>query len=512
LIAGGVAAINYASDLDETKNKVNVVFGSMSADVLAWSENSATALGQSQEQALAAAATYGNLFVAMGLGQGPAADMSTSLVGLASDLASFNNANPQDVLNALRSGLSGEIEPLKKYGVAMNEAILKQQAMEMGLGDNIQALTEAEKLQVRYAIIMKQTTVAQGDFARTADGLANSQRILKAQFIDAAAALGTQLLPYALQFVTWVSGLITKFQQLTPEQQKWVVIIGVVVAAIGPLLVVVGSLVTAIGAIIGVIGAITTPILIVIAVIAALIAVGYLLYQAWTNNWGGIQEKTAEVWAGIQAKIATGMEFIQAVIAAAMTVIEPLMRARQAAMAGDWYAFGENLRKAWDAAWKLIGQIVSKAWTNLKSSVSALINNVINTFKTTDWGEVGRNIVSGIANGITSAIDWAIAAIMGLGKAVLDAIKGFLMITSPSKLLALEVGMPMGQGIGVGMEDSIAALKRRMPKLLGELVMQPTTSGAAGGESFMLNNYGRISTRDVTRLRGKDLQKMQRLT
>ena len=86
IVGMGVAAIKAASDLDETKNKVNVVFGDMAESVMEWSKTSATALGMSREQALGAAATYGNLFTSLGLGQKPAADMSTSLVQLASDL------------------------------------------------------------------------------------------------------------------------------------------------------------------------------------------------------------------------------------------------------------------------------------------------------------------------------------------------------------------------------------------------------------------------------------------
>src|SRR3990172_9274924 len=234
LISLGGYAINAASDLEETRNKVNVVFGDMSASVLNWSKDSATAFGVSQQKALEAAGTYGNLFITLGLGQKPAADMATSLIGLASDLASFNNANPEDVLQALQSGLIGQSEPMRKFGVNLTEAAVKAKAMEMELAGADEELTEAAKVQARYALILEQTTTAQGDFARTADGLANSTRTAKAQFADSAAILGTQLLPYGLQLVKWVSGLVTKFQALTPEQQKWILILAGVAAAIGP--------------------------------------------------------------------------------------------------------------------------------------------------------------------------------------------------------------------------------------------------------------------------------------
>jgi hypothetical protein len=300
LLGAGIAAVNFASDLEETKNKVTVVFGSMSGSVMTWSQTSATAMGMSQNTALSAAGTFGNLFTTMGIGQSASADMSMGLVQLASDLASFNNLDPTNVLEKLRSGLVGEVEPLRTLGINLSQSAVEAKAMETGLAGTDGQLNASALAQARYALILEQSGNAAGDFARTSSGLANQQRILKAQFQNAGAALGGQLLPYALRFVQWVSGLIAKFQALTPTQQKWIIGIAAAVAVIGPLLMIIGSLVTAIGAIIGVIGAITAPILIVIAVIAALVAVGYLLYQAWINNWGGIQQKVAAVWAWLQ--------------------------------------------------------------------------------------------------------------------------------------------------------------------------------------------------------------------
>ena len=107
ILAIGGASIKAASDLEETRNKVKVVFGDMSDDVLEWSKNSASAFGQSKQQALEAAGTFGNLFTSMGLAQGESADMSRGLVELAADLASFNNIDPAIVLEKLRSGLVG---------------------------------------------------------------------------------------------------------------------------------------------------------------------------------------------------------------------------------------------------------------------------------------------------------------------------------------------------------------------------------------------------------------------
>lgn len=195
-------AIGAASDLNETMSKSSVVFGK-NADVISkWSDSSAEALGMSKQQAVEAAASFGNLFVALKIGQGPAANMSQNLVQLAADLASFNNVDPAEALDALRSGLVGETEPLRRFGVNLNEATISQKALEMGLVSTTKGtLPPAIKAQAAYALILDQTKTAQGDYARTSDGLANSQRTLTAEIENAKAGLGEALLP-AMQLVT----------------------------------------------------------------------------------------------------------------------------------------------------------------------------------------------------------------------------------------------------------------------------------------------------------------------
>lgn len=189
-------SIAAASDLNESLTKSNVVFGENAKAIEEWSKSSATSLGMSQQQALEATGTYGNLFQALGVGRDEATKMSTTLVQLAADLASFNNASPEETLDALRSGLSGQPEALKRFGIAINEVTLKQQALNMNLIENTKGvLPPAIKAQATYALVMEQTKMAQGDFADTSDGVANKQRILTAQMEDAKAKIGAGLLP-----------------------------------------------------------------------------------------------------------------------------------------------------------------------------------------------------------------------------------------------------------------------------------------------------------------------------
>ena len=191
----GAFTSGFASDLNESLSKVGVVFGDSADEIEAWSDTAAEAMGIRQQAALEAAGTYGNLFDAMGIGETASADMSTELVALASDLASFNNIAPEEALEKLRAGLVGEAEPLRALGVNLSAATTEAKALELGLIEEGEALTAADKAMANYAIIMEQTSNAQGDFERTSGGMANQQRTLAATFQDTMADVGQAFVP-----------------------------------------------------------------------------------------------------------------------------------------------------------------------------------------------------------------------------------------------------------------------------------------------------------------------------
>jgi hypothetical protein len=196
IVSFGKDAVMASSNMAESLSKVQVVFGEGAAEVEKFGQSAAQNLGISNQAALEATGTYGNLFQAFGLGQGESQKMSTSLVQLAADMASFNNTSVDDAILALRSGLSGETEPLKKFGVALSEVRLKTEAMALGLiTSTTGALTPAAKAQASYSLILKDTKLAQGDYARTADGTANTMKTLQARFEDAKVAVGDALMP-----------------------------------------------------------------------------------------------------------------------------------------------------------------------------------------------------------------------------------------------------------------------------------------------------------------------------
>ena len=208
-IGGGLAALGgglaigswlkggyqEAVNLNEQLNKTNIVFGESAASVVDFASNAVNAFGATKAEALTAAGTFGNLFRSVKLGEKQSAEMSTTLVQLAGDLSSFNNVSIDEAFDALRSGLVGETEPLKRFGVNLNDATLKAKALEMGLYSGKGVLDANTKAQAAYALILEQTTLAQGDFARTSDEGANAQRRAGKAMKELAASIMASLIP-----------------------------------------------------------------------------------------------------------------------------------------------------------------------------------------------------------------------------------------------------------------------------------------------------------------------------
>lgn len=193
-------AIDAASDFQESTSKVNVVFGRASKSIKDFASTAATSLGQSKQSVLDAAGVFGTFGKAAGLAGDDLATFTTDFVTLSTDLASFNNTTPEEAITAIGAALRGESEPLRRYGVLLNDAVLRQEAMTLGIYDGKGALTAQQKVLAAQAAIYKQTGDAQGDFLRTSDGLANSQRTLGAIFKNVQIELGTKLLPAIQEF------------------------------------------------------------------------------------------------------------------------------------------------------------------------------------------------------------------------------------------------------------------------------------------------------------------------
>jgi hypothetical protein len=286
-VAGG-AAVKFASDFQESMNKVDVAFGKSKKEVKDFAKTTLKQFGIAEGSALDMAALFGDMATSMGLNQSAASDMSTSLVGLAGDLASFKNIGIDQATTALAGVFTGETESLKRLGIVMTEANLKSFAMERGMNANIKTMTQAQKVALRYKFIMEATSNAQGDFSRTSGGAANQMRIFQESLKELSAKFGQIILPVFTKLVTFANGLLQKFSELSPTTKKLIVIFAGVAAALGPVLYVLGTLVTLAPAIGTALTVMMGPIGLIVA---GLTAISVVIYK----NWAGIKSALVKI-------------------------------------------------------------------------------------------------------------------------------------------------------------------------------------------------------------------------
>ena len=208
LAAIGVKSASMASDLNEETSKTGIIFGDASTSVIAFSKTAAKALGQSETEALKAAGTFGVLGQAAGLTGTDLKDMALQFTTLATDLASFNNTSPEDAVLALGAGLRGEAEPLRRYGILLDDATLRQKALALGLVKTTkEALSPQNKSLAAQAVILEKSSLQQGNFALTSKDAANQQRIMAAEVKNAQINIGKGFLPVMVT----ATGLLSVF-------------------------------------------------------------------------------------------------------------------------------------------------------------------------------------------------------------------------------------------------------------------------------------------------------------
>jgi cell division protein FtsB len=239
-LAGG-AAIKLASDFEESLNKVNVAFKDSSKDVQAFAKTTLKSFGIAEGTALDMAALFGDMSTSMGLSTGQAAKLSTSMVGLAGDLASFKNMNIEEVTTALNGVFTGETESLKRLGIVMTEVNLKQFAMEKGIKKNLDQMTQSEKVLLRYQYVMKNTANAQGDFERTGGGAANQMRMFNESLKELGVQFGSVVLPAVTKIIQQFNSILGYLRDLSPAAKTLIVTFAGIAAITGPLLYLAGT-------------------------------------------------------------------------------------------------------------------------------------------------------------------------------------------------------------------------------------------------------------------------------
>lgn len=234
LAAAGVAFTQMAANADETLNKVRVLFGDNANAIEQWSKTAVTSLGMTSTAAQDAAATFNVFAQGAGLAAADSLKFSTAMVQLTTDMASFANTTTADAIEAVGAALRGEFEPIRRYGVVLDVAAISQEAVRLGLIKQGDELNRTARLLATQSLVLKQTSFAQGDFARTADSAANQQRVQVAAAKEQAIAFGRQLVPALQAAIGAVARLLSFVNALTTGQRKTALSVAAFAFAIGP--------------------------------------------------------------------------------------------------------------------------------------------------------------------------------------------------------------------------------------------------------------------------------------
>lgn len=214
IIDFGAKCIELGSDLSEVQNVVDVTFPRMSKQVDDFAKNAITSFGLSETMAKKFTGTFGAMAKAFGFGEQAAYEMSTTLTGLAGDVASFYNISQDEAYTKLKSVFTGETETLKDLGIVMTQSALDSYALANGYGKVTAKMSEAEKVALRYKFVQDQLSLASGDFIRTADGWANQVRVLKLQFDSLKATIGQGLINVLTPVIQVINRIISKLMSL----------------------------------------------------------------------------------------------------------------------------------------------------------------------------------------------------------------------------------------------------------------------------------------------------------
>lgn len=305
IVAAFTASVKGASDLNETVSKTGEVFKEQSDMVMDWSEGSIESMGLAQGTALDMASTFGDMGTSMGQTRAEASEMSTSLVQLAADMASFKNISTDRAATALTAIYTGETEALKSLGIVMTQANLEAFALSQGITAQISAMSQAEQVQLRYQYVMAQTANAQGDFVRTGGSLANQSRKLVQSIKQLGESFGKLLLPAVTSVVTTIQGAVQWLTEDDSGLKQVILTIAGVVAATGPLLLVGGKVIKMITGIKAALAALSLhPMaLAIMGVVAAVGAVG-----AAISSFSHTAREASDDYERLKAIVEEGVE------------------------------------------------------------------------------------------------------------------------------------------------------------------------------------------------------------
>lgn len=410
-------SVTAASDLNESLNAVKVSFGDASAAINALGEDSANKLGLSQVKFNEIATRFSSFATTIA---GPGGDIAKTVGDISqrgTDFASVFNMDVDQALGAFQSGLAGQMEPLRAYGIDLSEANVKAYALANGIWAGEGAMTEAQKVQARYGSLMQQTDKVAGDFANTQDGMANSQRILKANWEDITASLGQMLIP-AMEGLLAITKPVVSWMKENPALTQLIVIaLGSMAAALAALTIVAWGMNSALWA--NTAALLANPITwIVLAVVAA---VGLLIAAivAIVQNWDAIVAWMNDVFGPVIEWIGSLFTWLyENVIKPVGDGIMAAIEAIGAMFTWLWETIFKPIVQAFVIAFLLIGMAITWLYENgVKPAVEGMAQ-----FFTWLYEEKIKPIFDGIAAVFTWIWNYIIQPVINY---IVEAIKGW---------------------------------------------------------------------------------------
>jgi 2-hydroxy-3-keto-5-methylthiopentenyl-1-phosphate phosphatase len=397
-----------AADFQDALGATDQIFKGASDTVNDWAKNLSSDFGIAKEEALKYSNLMGSMLINIGqLTEEQAAKQSAKLIELAGDLTAMYGGTTQDAVRALTGALKGNNTMLDNYGMAVNDALVKTRALELGLIAQGEEMTLAARQAATLSLIWEQSAAAQGQAAREADGASGSMRALQVEVKNLATSFGEILLPIITPIVSGIADMVNKIGSLSPELQKTIVVIGGIAAAIGPLMLGLGSLLKLAPLIGTAFTAMTGPIGIAVAAIAGATAL-------IVANWDAIKEYFT---SGDGAKV---FETIKSMAVAIKDDVVTAFNAIKTAVKTIWNAIGDDIINIFGNALRIV-MAALEVFVNTFKNVAQILHGIF-TLDFKQALEGLKNLFNDIFNGIKKIVFSTISAISSALAGVFDFI------------------------------------------------------------------------------------------
>lgn len=439
-------SIKASTNLGESINAVNKIFGDSSKQILDWGKNNATTFGLSAREFNQLAVPLGAIFKNTGIEMDKTTDFTIKLTERAADMASVFNVDVGEALEAIQSGLRGEANPLERFGVGLSAARVEAHALAMTGKDVASSLTEQEKMLARVDMIMQQTADTQGDFKDTSDGLANSQRILAARNEELQAKIGDKLVPVMLKITEIKLALVNVLvSKVIPAFDAFSKYIGIVISDGDTLNDFLASVPEPLQGIAKAIGEVVLFI---------------------KNHWSTINDIFNFVFEYTKARVEGMIQVISSIVEIVTSVVNLV----SALFHGDW----------------------ARAWQEMKDIAGAIVDLLIGYVKM-QFGTLPE-ILAGLASDAGRAFLGALESAFNEVKSFVSSIPGTILdLLAELPTLLIGLGRQLIEGLIEGIKRKLGPLRDVVNEAIGIIkevgdffgVRSPSTVFAMYGRSLM---------------------------